>query len=633
MLSLERGALLLRLTLLWLVAAVPLAVLGHRGEFPAQDYVMQPKTAVAMLGALAACAALAHGGWLRRVFAQPLLAPLAAVVAVGALAMPHAANAPQALRLLGEQLGWAALCLAATVSGPAWGKLLLVTAVSVAGQLVIALMQLSGRWIVGHGELFGPSRIYATLGNPSFFGVYLAPVAVWLLAGLVSAWHQRSVGKAAWVGAAFVAAIFLMIKAAVIDAWVGFALGGALAVWLMRANPGQPGTRFPLRSFGLPALVLVFGCLVALQVLLPRLHDRLDYLKVKAFSWHAAAWLWREHPVTGAGLGGYQTFAPQVMAGVHKLWTGPWGVRETFVTPHDEAFAHQDFIQTLAETGVLGFGAWVWLLVVAVRAGWRDPGRAAYLGALAAFVPTMCFHFPLHLASSALIFWLCVGWAGRQERSAPLSLPSPPLTLTVSLTVMLLVAALVVRGLVANVYLGSGYRLFRGGAPRRAVPLFERFGRLAPYHFEGAFYAGALYQALGNDANAIAKYERAIALYPGMQGAIYNLGNVYFNRGRYDQAIQTYTQAIAINPCLLEAINNRGNAYALLGKHKEAERDYLRAVALNPVYPEALFNMAVNASRKGNQDEAWRWVKLALKADPDYAPARDFAASLGEDRL
>jgi len=640
MLSPARCSLLLRLILLMLVAAVPLAFLAHRGEFPAQDYVLQPKTAVAMLGALVACAVLVMDGRFRRQLAQPLFIPLAALAAAGVLAMPHAANVPQALRLLGEQLGWAALCLAATVSAPAWGKLLLVTAVSVAAQLVIALMQLQGWWVVGHGEQFGPSRIYATLGNPSFFGVYLAPVAVWLLAGLVSAWRQRSFGKAGWVGAALVATIFLMIKAAVIDAWVGFALGGALAVWLMHASPGRPRTRCPVRSFALPALVLVFGCLVALQVLMPRLHDRLAYLKVKAFSWHAAAWLWRDHPVTGAGLGGYQTFAPLVMARVHRLWTSDWGVRETVVMPHDEAFAHQDFAQRLAETGVLGFGAWVWLLVVVVRTGWRDPSRAPYLGALTAFVPTMCFHFPLHLASSTLLFWLCVGWAGRYERSLPLFLPSAVngekekgagvryLALVSGLIILVLLAVLVTRGLTANVYLGSGYRLFRGGALRQAVPLFENFRRLAPYHFEGAFYAGALYQALGDHGRAIEGYERAIKLYPGMQGAIYNLGNVYFKRGHYAQAIETFTRAIAINPCLVEAINNRGNAYSLHGQFEKADRDYLRAVALNPSYPDALFNLAVSALRKGDSAAARRWLTRTLDVDPGYKPAAELADSL-----
>src|SRR6185503_7737259 len=118
-----------------------------------------------------------------------------------------------------------------------------------------------------------------------------------------------------------------------------------------------------LRPTVYAALVLAAGGLAAAWVLAPFLHDRLGYLKVKAFSWHAAVWLWREHPLFGAGPGGFQTEAPLMMARVHAQWVGVWGVARTFVAPHDEAFAHQDYVQMLAEIGVAGLGMWIWAVV------------------------------------------------------------------------------------------------------------------------------------------------------------------------------------------------------------------------------------------------------------------------------
>jgi Tfp pilus assembly protein PilF len=618
----RRAAILLRVTMLLLVAVVPLAVLKS-----ANDYVIRPKAAVALLGALAAFGFLLGTRGFNRARSASVAAPLAVIVFLAVLGASWAVDRPQAVRLAAEQAGWAVLCLAAAATPPAWGKVLGVTLASLAVQLGVAVMQLNGHWIVGHGEQFGPGRIYATLGNPSFFGVYLAPVAVWLLYAVVT-----TVRRGAWTHAVaptvgLAAVLFLMAKAAVIDAWAGFAVGGALVLWLAGER------RVTLKRISPALLVLVLGAVAALAVLGPRLHDRFDYLRVKAFSWHAAAWLWRDHPILGAGPGEFQTRAPVIMAQVHALWTGPWKMPLTFVAPHDEAFAHQDFLQMLAETGVVGFGAWLWLVVIVFRAGYRDRSRAPYLGALAAFAPTMCLHFPLHLASSALVFWLCAGWAaGSRGRDDAPGRSSISVTAVATAMILLAASAIVVRSLVAEVYLGIGYRNFRAGAPAQAVPLIERFEKLAPDHFEGVFYAGAMYQALGDDGAAIARYEHAIALYPGMQGAMYNLGNVYFRRRDYDSAIAAYTRALAINPCLIEAVNNRGNALALKGLYDRADNDYLSALTINPVYVDALFNLAVNSIRKGRRADAKRWLARALGADPGYRPARDLAAELGVKR-
>ena len=623
-----RGRLLLRLILLWLVFAVPLAVLK-----PANDYVIQPKFAVCLAGAIVAAAVLAASGRWRALRGEPLVLPLVGVCAAALIAWPGAINRGQAAKLVVEQAGWAVLCLAAIVESPGLGRVVGVAAASVACQLWVAVQQIRGNWVVGHGEQFGAGRIYATLGNPSFFGVYLAPVSVLLLGGLLAGARagRRGAVLAALSGGALAAVLFLMAKAAVIDAWAGFAIGGALVAWL-----SFRGRLAPSRGAMVALLVLAVGGAATATALAPRLWDRLDYLKVKAFSWHAAAWMWRDHAVMGAGPGEYQTQSPMMMARVHALWTAGWGVPEAYVAPHDEAFAHEDYLQMLAETGVVGFGLWLWLIAVVARRGVRDPARAPWLGALAAFVPTMSLHFPLHLGSSLLLFWLCAGWAGRR-------FPLPPSEgdgrvrvrvreWLIAGIVAVVLAALVLRSQTANVYLGEGVRLFRGGAPVLAVPHFQRFERLLADNYEERFYAGALYQALHDDGAAISSNEHALALYPGMQGALYNLGNVHFNRGNYADAARVYARALEVNPCMVEAANNLGNSVALLGRHAEAERWYLRAVALQPKYKDALYNLAVNAYRMGRKRDARRWAGKALEADPKYAPALELAATLGMKR-
>lgn len=622
---------LARLIPVWLLVAIPLAFLR-----PGNDYVMQPKVAVAMSGAALLIAVLAAGGALSGVMAQPILVPLTGVVVATLVAIPGSVNLPQAVRLFAEQCGWAALALGATIAVVPLDRMLPAIGASIAIVLWIALDQLGGRWYVGHGDQFGPGRIYATLGNPSFFGVWLAPVAVWLLVGGIGAARTRRPVQAAGLGAALAATLFLMLKAAVIDAWAGLAVGGAVSIWLMLA------TRYRnrlLRPTVYAGLVFAAGTLAAAWVLAPFIHDRLDYLKVKAFSWHAAAWLWRDHPILGAGPGGFQTEAPLVMARVHALWTKTWGVTRSLVSPHDEAFAHQEYLQMLAEVGVLGAGMWCWLVAVVVRSGWHClisderevSGRIAWLGGLAAFIPTMALHFPLHLAPPATVFWLSVGWAGRRSERYLVPFPDRKgarYLLWGSAAAALLVCVIAARGLTCNVLLGEGYRYFRGGAPHLAAGFFDRFERLSGRNYEERFYAGAVYQALHDEPRAIESYERAVALYPGMQGALYNLGNVYFNRGAYDQAAEIYSRVLAINPDQADALNNLGNCYGMLGKRAEAEKVYLKAVAIDPGHVDALYNLAVNAYRMKRRAEARKWLARTLAIQPQYPAASELAGML-----
>ncbi|MEK7767933.1 MAG: hypothetical protein AAB368_17010, partial [bacterium] len=175
-----RGALLGRLLLLSLVFSLPLAVLPG-----ANDYVMRPKMAAALIGAIAVAGfALARGNAVWPA-GHPASLPAACWLLGSAVAAAGAVNRWQAARLAWQAAGWLALFGAAAAVRVESGRMIGVVALSVAVQFAVAVAQLSGRWIVGHGELFGPGRIYATHGNPSFFGPYLAPVAVLLLAGLL----------------------------------------------------------------------------------------------------------------------------------------------------------------------------------------------------------------------------------------------------------------------------------------------------------------------------------------------------------------------------------------------------------------------------------------------------------------
>src|SRR5262249_52760395 len=71
---------------------------------------------------------------------------------------------------------------------------------------------------------------------------------------------------------------------------------------------------------------------------------------------------------------------------------------------------------------------------------------------------------------------------------------------------------------------------------------------------------GALLHRDGRMADAMACYERALALDPGFAKAQLRLGNLLIEQGKRDEAVARYRQALALKPDYVGAHNNLANA-------------------------------------------------------------------------
>jgi tetratricopeptide (TPR) repeat protein len=90
------------------------------------------------------------------------------------------------------------------------------------------------------------------------------------------------------------------------------------------------------------------------------------------------------------------------------------------------------------------------------------------------------------------------------------------------------------------------------------------------------------YCDLGRYEEAIADYDKAIALDPKSADAYYNRGIAYYNLELYEKAIADYGKAIALNPKHATAHNNRESAYAALKRYEEASAHMEKREDLKP---------------------------------------------------
>jgi protein O-GlcNAc transferase len=120
---------------------------------------------------------------------------------------------------------------------------------------------------------------------------------------------------------------------------------------------------------------------------------------------------------------------------------------------------------------------------------------------------------------------------------------------------------------------------------------------------------------------ALADYDRAVALKPDYAEAFVNRGVALAELQRFDEALASYATAIALKPRDAAAFNNRGNALKQSRRLDEALVSYDTAIALKPDYADAYYGRGT-ALQEGNRlTEAMESYQQAIALVPDHMSA------------
>lgn len=132
----------------------------------------------------------------------------------------------------------------------------------------------------------------------------------------------------------------------------------------------------------------------------------------------------------------------------------------------------------------------------------------------------------------------------------------------------------------------------------------------------------ALYNE-GQVAEAVAKFEEAVAIDPSLLPAHRILADLYATQGRHQDALRTAERVLELAPGDPEAALVRYDALQGLGRTDEARQALDRLVETGDPGEVAkrVYNAAVQTQKRGGEEEALALFRRSVELDPELAPA------------
>ncbi len=430
-------------------------------------------------------------------------------------------------------------------------------------------------------------RAISFFGNPAFYAGYLA-FHLPLVLGMVFQLNNRKLRFFAG-GVLGLMAVNLILTGSRAG-WLGAAVGLICFVLMSRAWSA------PLRGrVKITLTALILAVIIAFPFGVKTLGARLSPSSLgyawsfRSLVWQGGAKMVADKPLLGHGLGSWRSlfpaYRPQTLA------------RNQSQRQYETLHAHNEFLELAAETGVIGLGIFLWLLVAAFRTArrvWRRGGvwrwaAAGLTGGLVAGLVDNSFSVDLRYTASLFSFWLFLGlltaldFKGRlvEADDGGLGLSNTSrFGLAVAARALLGIGALLIivwtvkplaNALKAELYISSGRSAAEMKDYSEAADKFSRAAACRPGQpLAGYFLARALVDAGGeaNELAAVKEYKRVLSLSPDYLLSHYQLGLLYKKMGKNDQARVHLRRALALDSKLVSQLPEFRRGQALV---KEGE--------------------------------------------------------------
>lgn len=283
--------------------------------------------------------------------------------------------------------------------------------------------------------------------------------------------------------------------------------------------------------------------------------------KTRAWDWWVGYEMFRDHPLVGVGLGDYKREFLAYKADFLTTERGKY-YQQTVGHIQRAAQAHNEYVQILAEMGVVGALAVLILLGALARSVWRRLRQAPSLDAkililalsagVLAFLSDSLFSFPLHLPANALALVFLLGALqsralGEPQETITLGERAARLTAGIVLVIAIIVSLLAYRDWRADYYLDLGMRYAKLGENEEAKQALEKSAQLDLAPAEALYWLGVIALREDDLRRAREYFERTLPRFTTESG-YYQLALVYSRLGELDQAERYLDLLLAMDP-------------------------------------------------------------------------------------
>ncbi|MGM0568875.1 MAG: O-antigen ligase family protein, partial [Elusimicrobiota bacterium] len=394
------------------------------------------------------------------------------------------------------------------------------------------------------GEALDPygERSISTFGNPNFLSAYLMVTIFWIMGYIFTE------KKVMW-GFLFVLNTSALAITMTRSTLVSFVLGVAALIFILSYQYGRKYRRFK------KAMLAIFSAIILVGFLFFGISDQFRQ-RVRAMAstqemgsalvqrlliWESSANMFIEDPVIGRGWGNFEVFYP--------FYQGKVVEKEEYRPLRTHANnAHNFMLEILTQTGIVGAGIYIWLMVVfvvfAIRifkaADEKDKiWVAVFAVAAISFWIDNLLNVSLYFPLPALAFWVNAGLLASKGRKNYLN---PHKTINFrKFKIILLFVCMAVAGVLyfnyiyfkSNVYFFKGFKYARMNKLEQAEDKFLKAWNIYPLIVDNNYELGNIYVSMSRSKEqdklkqAAWAYKQALRANPGYDEIYYNLGVVY----------------------------------------------------------------------------------------------------------
>ena len=440
-------------------------------------------------------------------------------------------------------------------------------------------------------QALGKMAAFSTLGNPQFVAAWLV-FAIPLYPALVA--RQTSAGArvgAALAALAAVACLLLTRSASGLLALAAVALFGLL-----------------LRTSAIEARRIIVGVSLMLVVVAVYLGWSTHTGRGRIMIWVETLLIWIRHPWLGVGLGQYNLHQLEAQHRFFALgdWTRDFHQNAAFVLD-----AHNQYLQILAEQGLLGLGLFLFLVYLIMRSAGRRVGHdplsrglaVAWLGQLVLFL----WNAPLFYCPVLVLFWTTAGLLAPVPDPSEVA-PAPrrhAVGLTLASVVLLCASAVLFwTKLRSGVLEKRGDALLEQGPFPEAVEAFEAALWWAPQNGY-AWEKLALAQYFEGDYGGAFRSLQVAREHFGDVGILYLEAEILARRKDYAEAITRFEFIRDAFPQHVTPSFALGQLFRAQGDYGQAEREFVRVLSL----PDSRENLKLDRKKIKIQKElAFRFL-------------------------